>query len=291
MQVLVSRFVRILSAAGVITMAPTCRSDLVISFADAPVVINFDETLAGVNQNRFLGEGFATSPTFGQLDSDSWEVDAGSGIMPFGGSAGPPPTLFAGGDPQGPVAVAGLFSANTSGINRALGIQPHNDHFTPGTVTLRVLNNTGNGISTWNIAYELFAFNDTSRSTSIGFSYAVGTTTPGPFTPIGALDFTSTLIADSVWTSAIPRSTDLPVSVAAGEHLFLRWTFNTSSQDGAAVSHDEIALDSISVSAVTAVPEPSAVLFALVVILTITISIAFTRTVKLGMRSASAGSQ
>jgi hypothetical protein len=256
---IVVQCVRLFCLGEVVLFAATARADLVISFADSPVVITFDETLAGVNQNQFRGEGFAPEPTFGQLDSDSWEIDAESATMPFGGSAGPPPTLFAGGDPQNAVAFEGVFSANTSGTNRALGIQPHNDHFTPGTITLRILNDTGANISAWNVAYDLFAFNDTGRSTSMDFSYAVGMTTPGTFAPVPLLDFDSATIADGIWSSAVPKSAELPANVAAGGHLFLRWTVNTSNQEGIAIFHDEIALDNISVTAV-AVPEPGAFL-------------------------------
>jgi hypothetical protein len=240
------------------------HADLVISSVDSPVTITFDETLAGVNQNRFLGEGLSPSPTFGQLDSDSWEIDTGTATLPFGDTSDPPSSLFAGGDPQGPVTVGGLYSFNPSGVNRALGVQPHDDHFTPGTITLRVLNNTGAEISLWNVAYEIFAFNDKLQSTSMDFSYATGMETPGAFVLVPSLDFDSMSTPDGAWTAAIPRSTLLSASVAAGGHLFLRWTINTSSEEGDASLHDEIALDTIQVIAAS-VPEPSAFLFGAIV--------------------------
>jgi hypothetical protein len=249
-----------LGAAGVVFVAPPAWADLVVSFADSPVVITFDDTLAGVNQNKFLGEGLAPTPSFGQLDSDSWEIDAGSALLPFGGSASTG-TIFAAAASTGNTSVAGLYSFDTGGGNSTLGIQPHVDHYSPGTIILRVLNNTGTTVSLWNVSYEIFAYNDTNASTSIDFSYAVGMTTPGSFTPL-ALGFNTTSMQDDVaaWSGPMNESTAIPASVADSTHLFLKWTFNSTG--GTSVVHDEIALDNISVMAV-AVPEPSAAIFAL----------------------------
>ena len=162
--------------AGASFFPAISSADLVINFADTPTVVTFEGTLANVNQNKFLGEGFASSPSFGQLDSDSWEVDAGSQLLPFGGSA-TTGTIFGGGNTPGNTTLAGIYSFDTGG-NVALGVQPHIDHFTPGTIILRVLNHTGATVSSWDVSYDIFARNDTNASTSIDFSYAVGTTTP-----------------------------------------------------------------------------------------------------------------
>ena len=267
---------RFLCTAGGLFFATTSSADLVIDFADTPTsVVTFEGTLAGVNQNKFLGEGLASSPSFGQLDSDSWEVDAGSELLPFGGSA-TTGTIFGAGNSPGNTNVAGLYSFDTGGGNIALGIQPHIDHFTPGTIILRVLNDTGATVSSWDVSYDIFAYNDTNASTSIDFSYAVGTTTPGTFNPL-SLDFDSPFVQDVVaaWGGPTNKSTSIAASVADGTHLFLKWTFNSTG--GTSVVHDEVALDNISVTAVSAVPEPSAALFGLVVILTTAVRIALKR--------------
>jgi hypothetical protein len=269
------------TASGPLIATPS-SADLVVDFADTPAVVTFDGTLADVNQNKFLGEGLASSPSFGQLDSDSWEIDAGSELLPFGGSA-TTGTIFGAGNSPGNTNVAGLYSFDTGGGNIALGIQPHVDHFTPGTIILRVLNDTGAMISSWDVSYDIYAWNDTNASTSVDFSYAVGTTTPGAFNPL-SLDFDSPLVQDVVaaWGGPTNKSTSIAASVADGTHLFLKWTINSTG--GTSVVHDEVALDNISVTAVSAVPEPRAALFGLVVILTTGVCIALKRAPRLGLQ-------
>jgi hypothetical protein len=240
------------------------KGDLVVSSLDTPNVITFDTTLAGVNNGEFLGEGFHSTPDNGQLDSDSWAVDAESGTLSFGGSANPG-TEFGRSQLSDPTSVniGGIWSFDIAG-NSTLGIQPHGSYFTPGSITLRVRNDTGMTVSAWDVAYDIFHFNDSARSISIDFSYAVGTTTPGDFTSLSLLDFDSPAVGDAtpVWSGPIVRSTTITASVTDGSHLFLRWTFNTSDQGSPASIQDEVALDNISVAAV---PEPSAILFGVVV--------------------------
>jgi hypothetical protein len=245
---------------GSIVLVPSVRADLVVSSVSTPVAITFDSTLTDVNNGEYLGEGFHSSPSNGQLDSDSWAVDAESATLSFGGTAGPGGVFGNGqfGDPIG-VNVGGLWSFDVGGGNSTLGVQPHGSHFTPGSITLRVRNDTGMTITSWSVAYDIFSFNDSSRSTSVDFSYAVGTTTPGSFTSVPLLEFDSPPESDSAaWSGPTTKSTVIADSVASGSHLFLRWTFNTSNQGAPANIQDEVALDNISV---TAVPEPGAVQF------------------------------
>jgi hypothetical protein len=239
--------------AGIFCIS-SATADLVISSIGTPAVITFDGTLVDVNENSYLGEGFNSTPSSGQLDSDSWELESGSDILPFGGSANFD-SLFARGIGISNVGFEGVYSFDTGAGNRTLGIQPHVDHFSPGTITLRLRNGTGTTISSWDIGYDIFAFNDKIASTSVDFSYAVGTTVPGGFTTVSAVHFESDLLSDdtAVWESTT-RSTTINATVVANSNLFLRWTINSTGS--LSIHHDEIALDDISI--VAAVPEPGA---------------------------------
>jgi hypothetical protein len=246
-------------ALGSIALVSPVVGDLVVTTIGETTLITFDDALTGVTNGEFLGEGFHSSPSNGQLDSDSWSVDAESTTLSFGGSASPG-TEFGRGQLSDPtsVNVGGLWSFDIGG-NSTLGVQPHGNYFTPGSITLRVRNDTGMMVTAWNIAYDIFHFNDSARSISIDFSYAVGMTTPESFTSV-PIDFDSPALGEAApsWSGPIAKSTVIPASVANESHLFLRWTFNTSDQGAPASIQDEVALDNISV---TAVPEPAALLF------------------------------
>ncbi len=64
-----------------------CQGALLLGDALTTYTINFDSTVADVNNDKFTGTGFQANPTAGQLDSDSW-ASAGwsSGTLPFGGT-------------------------------------------------------------------------------------------------------------------------------------------------------------------------------------------------------------
>ena len=211
-----------------------------------PAAINFESTVANVNNGEFTGGGFAASPAAGQLDSGAWSVTDLSGTQLSRGYTS------SGGSSEGIYS----FDVLGGGTSHTLGVKPDNNDFNPGTITLRVQNSTGVAVGAWAISYDLFTFNNTNSSSTFNFEYS--TTGVRAFTPVPAVNFSSPGAADAIpaWVSQGTKSATIAASVANTGILFLRWTSTDSSAMGG--TRDSLALDNISVSAV---PEPTAFLF------------------------------
>jgi hypothetical protein len=262
-------FVKLVVAAiaSVVSFSNAARADLVVTTAGlaGTQLINFDDDLTNVVNGPYTGTGVAPTPGEGALDSDSWAfTGASEGDLSFGGTA-TAGSDYARGPADGAVTTGGLygFDIDNTAVNRALGIQPFENpggnpnDFIPGTITLRVLNSTGTAQSQWSVSYDIFHFLEATASSSIDFSWAVGTGTPGAFTPEATLDFDSPATTGSVWSSAINRSIVLNTpAIADGANLFLRWTISSTAGNNS--QGDQLGIDNISV---TAVPEPAAFLF------------------------------
>jgi len=194
------------------------------------------------NFESFTGAGFVPEPSAGQLDSDFWRVTGMSdatGEFSVTFDSGD----FARGESPGGVTSGGVYAFDT-GDNIILGFQPTGDDFTPGTVTLKLTNDTGSKISDWAIGYDIFTLNNTHRANSLNFEYSLDDTT---YTPVSGLDFTTPEAADSepTWVST-PRTTVLTgVSVDDGGTLYLRWVSSDVSGSG---SRDEFGIDNVSVN-------------------------------------------
>ncbi len=211
-----------------------------ITAEDTSFVIDFDTTVSGVNEGTFDGSGFTSTPVSGQLDSDAWESTGMSdGALSYGGSA--TSGDYARGTSSGGVTSGGFYAFDTGAGNNTLGFQGTGGDFTPGTITLRAQNQTGNTVTTADLAYLIYVFNDQGRSNTMNFSYSTDDVT---YTDVSAMDFTSEEIADGVpaWSSN-PRSTSITgLSIADGGYLYLRWS---SDDDTGSGSRDELALDDI----------------------------------------------
>lgn len=227
----------------------TARSDLVLSALNTAVVIDFESTLDQVNNGPFAAAGFQSTPAVGQLDSDAWAVTGWSdGSLAFGGTqtAG---DYARGLDNSGAVTTGGFYSFTNATLTRTLGIQPGGSDWAPGTLTLRMTNQTGVTITQLDIAYEVWVNNDQARSSSFNFSHSSDNST---YTSVSELDLTSTVAADALGFQLNNRSTSLTgLSIAPGEQYYIRWS---GADVGGTGSRDEFALDDISI---TAVPEPT----------------------------------
>ena len=144
------------------------------------------------NFSAFTGAGFDTTPAAGQLDSDTWRITGFSdGSMTFGSTniTGD----FARGTSTGGVTTSGVYAFNVGAGNIILGIQPGGTDFTPGTITLRIQNNTGSPITDLNVAYDIFHLNDQPRGNTLNFAYSTDDIT---YTSVNALNFTTADVAD-----------------------------------------------------------------------------------------------
>src|SRR5450432_555353 len=165
------RSIAALSAAAVFLFAATARAQLSISSLNTSFKIDFDSTVAGVENDVYTAAGFQPTPTAGQLDSDAWSVSGvSSGGLSFGGSA--TSGSLARGTSTGGISVAGVYAFDvdpTAAVNTALGIQPDGFNFVPGSVTLRIQNNTTKILNSLTVAYKVFVRNDQGRSSTVRF--------------------------------------------------------------------------------------------------------------------------
>lgn len=218
----------------------------------------------------FAGTGFSATPSTGQLDSNNWIVSGLSdGDVAFGGTAATGD--FARGADDNGASTGGVYAFYTDGSisdggNVALGIQPTETDFTPGSFTLRLQNTTGSTITSLSIAYDLFVNNDEGRSNSLNFSYAIGGTDydSGTLTSVSSLDYTSGDTADTLGWVSTSMSTELNgFSLAADDYVYFVWTGDDVGGSG---SRDEFALDNVAIKATTSlVPEPTSALAGLLV--------------------------
>ncbi|MBZ0112097.1 MAG: hypothetical protein K8J08_06545, partial [Thermoanaerobaculia bacterium] len=122
-----------------------------------PVTLNF---------NSFTATGFTPTPAAGQLDSDTWAVAGMSdGDLAFGGTnvAG---DFARGTNVDGGVTTGGIyaFELGAASGNFTLGVQPGGSDMTPGTITLRVDNNTGDQVDELEVTYDVYTNNDQARA-------------------------------------------------------------------------------------------------------------------------------
>jgi hypothetical protein len=219
-----------------------------VSVSAQLALTTFDPTV--VDFTGYTGAGFQAAPAAGQLDSDMFAITGfADGSLAFGGTqtAGD----YARGTASAAVSTGGLYNFSSMTINGgtgAFGIQPVADDFTPGTVTLKIVNQTGLTLTGLTLSYEIWVRNDQGRGNSLNFSHS---SDDASYAAVTALDFTSADAADTLGFQKTDRGVTLSgLSIADGANYYLRWTGDDSSGAG---FRDEFALDNISI---TAVPEP-----------------------------------
>ncbi len=200
--------------------------------------INFDTTVDGVNRDTFQGDGISPNLQTGQLDSRAWAIAGFSdGPIAFNGTNAEDGD-YDRGVSEGGVSEGGVYAFETAPGNFSLGVQPSTGDFAPGTITLRVQNQTGAAMSSINLGYKVYIRNDQPASSSLGFSYSADN---AAYTAVAGVNVVSPAPADAApeW-KAYYRAVTFPIAVAANGYCYLRFT-------GSAVSgeSDEFALDDI----------------------------------------------
>lgn len=225
------------------------NAQLSIASLHTEILVDFDTNLSGVNAGAFAGTGIVAAPNDGQLDSDAWRVTGlSAGDTSFGGDF--TAASFTRGVSGGNTTSAGLHAFDTGGGNSTLGIQPLAGDFNPGTITLRIQNNTGAAVNQWNLSYDLFVFNDQKRSHSWDWAWSTDDIT---YNTIHEYNSTQALDSNGWVNVASPSISNLSATVANGGYLYLQWSGQNVSGTG---GYDEFAIDDISIAAV---PEPSMV--------------------------------
>lgn len=221
------------------------RADVVLSTIGVAVVEDFDD---------FRGDGFSNAPSSTQLDSNTYRVTGLSdGDGTFGGvhDSGD----FARGMSTGGESTGGIYAFDLGGGDYGVGVQPTGDDFTPGTLTIRVTNNTGGDIDGIDLDADGNFFNDADRSTRWTFEISFDDNT---YTPFQTLDSPEAADAAPSWVlQQINGGVPFPVALNDGGQFFIRIRGNDLGGSG---SRDEFALSFLSITATsTAVPEPGCV--------------------------------
>jgi len=193
-----------------------------------------------INFDSFQGDGFNPTPTAGQLDSDAWAITGMSdGDLAFGGTE--TTADFARGTDIDGVTTGGIYAFEVGTDDFTLGVQPTGGDFSPGTITLKLINNTGTPITTLDVEYDVWEYNDQGRSSSFNFSYSADDIS---YTAVASVDYTTaeTAAGSPSWSSSLLGLQITGLSVSDGDFIYLRWTGNDVGGSG---SRDQIALDNI----------------------------------------------
>ncbi|RLD45341.1 MAG: hypothetical protein DRI88_08710 [Bacteroidetes bacterium] len=218
-------------------------AQLSITSSGTNYLIDFDNTLTGVNDGQYSGSGFQPTPTSGQLDSDAWAATGLSdGPLGFGNTE--TSGDFARGQYAGGVSTGGFWAFTVATGNNAFGIQPAGSDWTPGTVTLRIENNTGGIISSLSLSYRIYYYNDQARANSFNFSHSSDDVS---YTSETSLNFTSPEAASgSSWQYVDRNITIAGLNIGNGSYYYLKWSGNDVS---GSLNRDEFGLDDITISA------------------------------------------
>jgi hypothetical protein len=204
--------------------------------------IDFDNSVPRVNEGAFAGVNLAPAPATGELNSNAWTINgsSGGGAAVFGGSQN-----TGGGISTGNVTAGTYYSFETTPGNRALGVQPTDVYMSPGSITLRLQNNTGTTINTVALAYKIFILNNEDLGTSCFITYSTDNLN---YIPIPDIDTSVVLTESSPSWKAYLRSTRVTgISLTNGSNIYLRWVFD----DPVILTgtRDEFALDDIRIVA------------------------------------------
>jgi hypothetical protein len=237
------------------TLLIACGSTVLLGQAsltalEQPLVIDFTNTVAGVNNGLFDAQvpvGSAT-PLPGQLDANAWDYFFdGTPANAADGAATFPGTLPDGVGYSLMTSLAtGLNASDVDGA-RVLAFQPTGGHFTSGALTLRVQNNTGAALEQMVISYLTGYFNDQERSNAFRFLWSA-TNTASSYVSVPEAVLISPDTADNP-ASVFSETKSFAISgfnVPNGEYIYLRWVGDDITGAG---QRDEFFLTNISLTA------------------------------------------
>ena len=193
----------------------------------------------------------SATPGAGQLDSNRWAMNADGPLTST-------PAVFgvdqAGGlgTSTGSESATGVYAFDVGGGVTALGVQPTGTFWTPGMFTLRLKNATGGTVTSLQVEWTGWHYNDQGRSNDLRLLHSADNTLYTPTPP--EFDMVSPDVASPapVTWQATSRSLALTgLNLADGAEYYLRWGGDDVGGSG---SRDELALNGVRV---TPVPEPA----------------------------------
>ncbi|MBE2280586.1 MAG: lamin tail domain-containing protein [Ignavibacteriaceae bacterium] len=209
--------------------------------------INQLNTNYTIDFTGYAAAGFQPVPEAGQLSSNSWALTGTTaGDLEFGGTKIDPNTFYTRGLINGPADGNGLYAINDAGNIRFL-IQATSDHFTPGNLSLRIVNNTTSTITSLNVSYNLYVRNDQVRSNFFNFAYSSDHIN---YIEVPSLNYISPTDPDALglFLAGNKSTTIEGLSIAPGAFFYIRWFSDDISGSG---QRDEFALDDIVVSGIS----------------------------------------
>lgn len=136
--------------------------------------IDFDNTVAGVNDGKFAGNDRGT----GSLETTSWMIfhnqNPSINDLEFRNSFSSSVTFR--GSSNFSVSSNGIYAFNYPNGNSMLGVQPAASFFTNGgAIVLKIQNNSRVNLEKLNLSYDLFFNNDQGKASIVKFYYATST--------------------------------------------------------------------------------------------------------------------
>jgi cysteine-rich repeat protein len=196
----------------------------------------------------YLGAGLTPSPGAGQLDSDNWRVTGmNDGDTSFGGTF--TNGDFAEGFTAGGGIEGGLFGFTVAPGDTAFGLQQKDSDLTPGSIFLRLRNDSGEPLVDPTVRFEIWQLDSGDHASSIDFLWS---TDGSNFTRIDALrvETPDGRAGSPLWQVTAREAVLDGVTVAEGDRLFLKWA---TEADGGTGEYDSLGIDDIEVTG--AVPE------------------------------------
>ena len=212
------------------------------SNAEAQLPLTAIDTPTTYDFSGFDGSGFSPTPAAGQLDSDLFAITGSlvNGSLAFGGTA-VAPSDFARGLSTGGETIGGIYAYDISLGNVALGAKSTGDDFTPGTVTLRLRNDTGVTVTSLSVSVRACYYNNQPRSTRATIQHSVNDTA---YT-LTALMLDTPAAPDTFGWICVPVAFEISgLSLGTGALFYARVTID--DVPGLAGSRDEVALDDFS---------------------------------------------
>ena len=221
-----------------------------IPAVDTRYVIDFNNPVPNVNNASFDGSGLAQLPVNGQLDSNSFSFEGfsdGDAAFNMDYTTGD----FARGTSTGGVSSAGIYAFDFGSGNTGLGIQPTGGEFTPGTIFFKVRNETGSTVTSLNVAYDAYFFNNETRTNNLQLGHGIDEMN---ISYLPATDVESGVGEDATpeWQRNLVTAQITGLSIANGDTYLIAWNTN----DGGGGSSDELALDNIQIVANAATESP-----------------------------------
>lgn len=227
----------LLSLVALCIAAVTSSAQVQLNAVNTPVTIDF---------TGYTATGFAPAPAPGQLNSNNWaSTGMSDGNLNFGDTQ-------TGGD-----YARGLWNNSTSGGfyyisqggNVRFIVQPTAADFNPGTITLRIQNNTGQAMTRLSVGYDVIVNNSGPRANSFNFSYSTNNSTYTTVPGACGGDYTSPEVADALgFVVGASKSLNITgLNVAPGDFVYLRWTSADVSGSG---NRDQLGIDNIVITSV-----------------------------------------